>query len=201
MHISCLMGSWQTQIRSSHPPMIWEKHLLQLHTFLTATRPDWKKYRPLSTSWAHIADGAKIQCKYWAHRGLVPKPVNFFLQFCHHARAKFFSNRIVTAWNKLPEHVVLASSTNEINRLDQYLTKWFLIPDQHPVVPNQTGCGHWIDQHLLTAHYQNLNLNLTWTWRKRWPHAGNCAKFWRKYWPHRGVCAKFCHKSWLGHSA
>ena len=39
------------------------------------------------------------------------------------ARAKFFSNRVVTAWNKLPLEVVSAGSTNEFkNRLDKLKT-------------------------------------------------------------------------------
>ena len=41
----------------------------------------------------------------------------------HHARASFFSNRVVSRWNGLPENVVSATSTNEFkNRLDQYWT-------------------------------------------------------------------------------
>ena len=40
------------------------------------------------------------------------------------ARSKFFSNRVVTAWNKLPNEVVMANSTNEFkNRLDRFRTE------------------------------------------------------------------------------
>ena len=39
----------------------------------------------------------------------------------HHFRAKFFSNRAVTPWNELPDHVVSAPSTNAFkNRLDRH---------------------------------------------------------------------------------
>ena len=35
------------------------------------------------------------------------------------ARAKFFSNRVVSPWNKLPEEVVMAETTNKFkNGLD-----------------------------------------------------------------------------------
>ena len=41
----------------------------------------------------------------------------------HYARSNFFSNRVVTSWNQLPETVVSAVSTNEFkNRLDKYWT-------------------------------------------------------------------------------
>ena len=40
------------------------------------------------------------------------------------ARSKFFSNRVVTARNKLPKEVVMANSTNEFkNRLDRFRTE------------------------------------------------------------------------------
>ena len=37
------------------------------------------------------------------------------------ARANFFSNRVITLWNKLPEEVVSAKTTNQFkSRLDRY---------------------------------------------------------------------------------
>ena len=37
------------------------------------------------------------------------------------ARLKFFSNRVTSTWNKLPQDVVLARNTNEFkNRLDEF---------------------------------------------------------------------------------
>jgi len=36
-------------------------------------------------------------------------------------RSKFFSNRVVTAWNKLPQDVMTAETTNAFkNRLDRH---------------------------------------------------------------------------------
>ena len=46
-------------------------------------------------------------------------------------RAKVFSNRIVTTWNKLPPAVVSAASTNQFkNKLDKYLASKMATP--HP---------------------------------------------------------------------
>ena len=40
-------------------------------------------------------------------------------RFTHVARNKFFSNRVVTPWNSLPDGVVMARSTNALkNQLD-----------------------------------------------------------------------------------
>ena len=49
----------------------------------------------------------------------------------HQARAKFFSHRVVSHWNRLPEEVVSAPSTNCFkNRLDQHwATRKPLSPD------------------------------------------------------------------------
>ena len=39
-------------------------------------------------------------------------------------RAKFFSNRVVSAWNRLPSEVVSAKTTNEFkNKLDKYRSR------------------------------------------------------------------------------
>ena len=39
----------------------------------------------------------------------------------HHFRNKFFTNRVVTPWNNLPEHIVSAPSVNSFKkRLDKY---------------------------------------------------------------------------------
>ena len=42
----------------------------------------------------------------------------------HHARTMFFSNRVVSQWNKLPENVISAPNTNTFkNRLDRHWAK------------------------------------------------------------------------------